>query len=304
MTLFVRLFLLAAALLGTQAHAEDRVTLGWGRMFTNDAIGDGGDRWHTGSYVASVLRGPSWSGALPQHAADLWEYRIFANTIAPALLLAPDPLDRRYAGSLTFSATTHFDLGGFETSLGGGITAIGPMTGLGFFQKKVHEFLNMDVPGAVLDDQIGNQIHPYAAGEFARDFAFTEWLALRPFLGGEAGAESLVRLGADVILGRLGRQDLLLREPTTGQLYRGVVGDSAPQFSLVMGADIARVFDSAYFPAGSPVTMTQIRHRLRAGYHWQTARVSVFSGLTYLSPEFEGQPDGQIVGSLSVSLNF
>ena len=51
---------LCTALFAVPAVAQERVTLGWGRLLTNDAIGDGKDRWRTGSYVLSRVRGPSW----------------------------------------------------------------------------------------------------------------------------------------------------------------------------------------------------------------------------------------------------
>ena len=46
------------------AAAQDRVTLGWGRLLTNDLLGDGRDRWRTGSYTLSRVRGPAWGGSL------------------------------------------------------------------------------------------------------------------------------------------------------------------------------------------------------------------------------------------------
>ena len=39
--------------------AQDRVTLGWGRLFNNDTLGDTQDRWKTGSYTINHLRGMS-----------------------------------------------------------------------------------------------------------------------------------------------------------------------------------------------------------------------------------------------------
>ena len=47
------------------ARAEDQVALGWGRLFNNDALADMQDRWHTGSYSISQVRGLNWRGSLP-----------------------------------------------------------------------------------------------------------------------------------------------------------------------------------------------------------------------------------------------
>ena len=47
------------------ARAEDQVALGWGRLFNNDFLADMQDRWHTGSYSVSQMRGLHWRGTLP-----------------------------------------------------------------------------------------------------------------------------------------------------------------------------------------------------------------------------------------------
>lgn len=57
---------------GSPAISQERVTLGWGRLLNNDALGDGKDRWRTGSYVLSRVRGPSWTGALPEMPGEIW----------------------------------------------------------------------------------------------------------------------------------------------------------------------------------------------------------------------------------------
>lgn len=285
------------------AFAEDRITLGWGRLFTNDALGDGQDRWRTGSYAVSRLSGPRWSGDLPTTFGTILEYRFAAETIAPANLVTGAPDDRRYAGALSFGAASYAELQGFDAMIGAGFTAIGPSTGLGQFQSLAHQIFGLAQPG-VLDDQIPDQILLYGTAEVARPVAFGHNLAFRPFVAAQIGAEDLLRVGGDVILGRLGQKDLMLRDGPTGQLYRGIKGDPDPQISLVLGGDIARVFDSTFLPEAGAVTLAPNRQRLRAGLLVQGQFVSVFSGLTYLGPEFDTQPEGQVLGSLTVSLNF
>lgn len=294
---------LAAAVLAAPARAEDSKTLGWGRLFTNDALGDGQDRWRTGAYTVSRLAGPRWSGELPSVFGSVLEYRFSAETIAPSNLVTGAPDDRRYAGALSFGAASHSDLRGFDAMLGAGFTAIGPSTGLGQFQSLAHEIFGLAQPG-VLDNQIPDQIRLYGTAELARPLSLGTNLTLRPFVAAQFGAEDLARLGGDVILGRLGQRDLLLRDGPTGQLHRGIKGDDDPQISLVLGGDLARVFDSAYLPDGETVVMTPNRQRLRGGLLVQGRFVSIFSGLTYLSPEFDGQPEGQVLGSLTASMNF
>jgi hypothetical protein len=46
------------------------------------------------------------------------------------------------------------------------------------------------------------------------------------------------------------------------------------------------------------------RERLRAGVGWRGERLDAFYGLTYLSPEFEGQDEGQVLGSAHVNFRF
>lgn len=286
------------------AQAEERTTLGWARLFTNDALGDLEDRWHTGSYSVSRLSGPRWTGTLPETPGEILEYRATFDTIAPANLIAPDADDRRYAGAISLGVASHFDLSGYDVAAGAGLTFVGPSTGIGKFQSYVHQILGLDAPTTVLEDQIPDQVHPFVSVELARRVDLTAGLSLRPFAVAQSGPEDLLRVGVDLTVGRLGRKDLMLRDSITGHLYRGIVGDGAPQFSLVFGADSARVFDSVYLPAGGPAVMLADRDRLRAGYLWQTRDTFVFSGLTYLGPEFASQTEGQVVGSLTVSFAF
>lgn len=291
-----------AAGLAAPAQAEERVTLGWGRMFHNDAIGDGNDRWHTGGYTVSMVRGVSFDGTLPSAPGEILEFRLAANIMAPANLSKPAADDRRYAGALSFGVHTHFDWKGAEVSLGADLVATGPQTGIGSFQTWVHERLDMPVPGA-LDDQIGNGFHPTLTAEAGRSYAIGNGAA-RPFVQVQAGAETLVRMGADLTFGGFGRGDLMLRDGATGLRYRAVEGDRKGGISFVLGGDVARVFDSVYLPDDGGVTLNPDRLRLRAGMHWQGVRNSVFYGVSYLSPEFEEQSAGQLVGGLSVNLKF
>jgi len=284
------------------ARAEGRVTLGWGRMFHNDAIGDGNDRWQSGGYSVSMVRGVSYGGTLPASPGEILEFRLAADIMAPANLSSPAADDRRYAGALSFGVHTHFDWKGTEISLGGDLVATGPQTGIGRFQSWVHERLDMPVPGA-LDDQIENGIHPTLLAEAGRSYALGSGAA-RPFVQVQAGAETLVRLGADLTFGGFGQGDLMLRDGATGLRYRAVEGDRKGGISFVLGGDVAHVFDSIYLPEGGAVTLTPDRLRLRAGVHWQGVRNSVFYGVSYLSPEFEEQSSGQLVGGLSVNLKF
>jgi hypothetical protein len=67
---------------------------------------------------------------------------------------------------------------------------------------------------------------------------------------------------------------------------------------------VAHVFSSRYLPAGGAAVLSDNRTRLRAGVEWQGNFANVFYGMTYLGPEFEGQDEGQVTGSLNVNFGF
>lgn len=298
---------LALALVATSgggASAQERVTLGWGRLFTNDLLGDGRDRWRTGAYTVSRVRGESWTGALPATAFEILEFRFRGEVVSPASLTAPVAGDRRYAGLLSFGLHTHFDMGGVETSAGLDVVASGPQTRLSGFHEDVHDALGLSPLGAgVVAGQIADDAHPTVVIEAGRTIAFGP-ATLRPFVEGQAGLETLVRVGGDLNFGGYSRGALMLRDGTTGQRYRAVEMERAPGLSMTLGGDIARVFDSALLPAGGAATLTETRHRLRAGLHWQGAASEVFYGVTWLGKEFDQQPEGQMLGSIHLRLNF
>lgn len=297
--------LVAAVLCGLAAPvaAQDRVTLGWGRLFSNDALGDGQDRWRTGVYAVSWVRGSRWDGALPETFGEILEFRLRADTIAPENLVTPAAVDRRYAGAITLGVHSQFGWGGFEADVGADLILVGPQTGLGEFQSWVHGALGLGDVGA-LATQIGNTVTPTVSAEIARRVEFGDHATFRPFIEARIGDETLLRAGGDLVIGRFGRSDLMLRDVATGQRFRAVRGGTETGTSLVLGGDVAQVFSSIYLPEGGAVTASDLRHRLRAGMHWQGQKSAAFYGLTYLSPEFDQQTEGQFLGALSLNLKF
>jgi hypothetical protein len=294
--------LILAAGLAPDAMAQDRATLGWGRFFYNDLLGDGHDRWQTGGYTVSILRGDRYDGTLPDRPGQILEYRLSANIIAPASLTSPEPGDRRYAGILSLGVHTPFEWRGVELSLGADLVVTGPQTGVGRFQRWAHERLGLDKP-LVLGNQIEDGFHPTLVAEAGHSFALAGG-RLRPFAELRAGAETLVRVGADLSFGQAGADDLMVRDQTTGQRYHGIAGTLRQGVSLTLGGDVAHVFSSIYLPEGEAATLRADRYRLRAGLSWQGRKSSLFYGLTYLSPEFDQQSEGQLVGGLSLHVKF
>lgn len=289
---------------GTASIAEkSRETIGWGRFFNNDYLGDRDDRWHTSSYSVSRLRGPTWTGELPRDPGQILEFRFRVDTITPADMVTPLTHDRRYVGILSFGFHTHFRTDTEQMSFGGDLVFIGPQTGVSRFQDYVHDGLGLP-QGTVFDNQLPNAVYPALTGEIGHPIALGDHLTLRPFVEGQAGVEYLMRGGADIILGKLGRDDLLLRDQTTGQRYSAAQGPDGGGLSLTLGGDVARVFSSVYLPSGGDAEASPLRTRLRAGLNWQGKQSFVFMGLTYLSPEFQQQPVGQTIGSLSLQIKF
>lgn len=284
------------------AQAQGRGPLGWGRLFTNDYLGDNSDRWRTGSYTVSKVTGFGWDGERPDRAGEIVEFRFRSNIIAPDNLSAPTPGDRRYAGVLAFGLHTHFQRQGAEISLGGDLVFTGPQTGIGDFHREMHKILHAPRPN-VLEDQIGNGVHPTAYLEAGRPFRITPGVEVRPFVELQAGVETLVRIGGDVTLGRSGQDALMLRDVVTGHRIRAT-RPAKPGLAFVLGADIAHVEHSVYLPVYDGNQLTPGRQRVRAGVHWQGEKSAVFYGLTWLSREFEAQPDAQVVGSVRLQIRF
>jgi len=287
------------------AVTADREKLGYGRLMTNDYFGDGEDRWRTGSWTSSRVWGSGWDGDAPAAFGDVIELRLSSEIIAPDNLKNPSSSDRPYAGSLSIGAHTHFQWQGFDAAVGGDLVFTGSGTGLGNFQRAVHKAIGASVPSSeTLEGQISGGVHPTLVTEFARDIALAPRVHVRPFIEGRAGAETLIRAGADLTFGTLGRGELLVRESVTGHRYRVVGNDDNGSFSFLIGGDMAHVADSIYLPEDRGYELTDTRDRLRAGVHWQGGSTSAFYGLTYLGKEFTTQSDDQIVGSIHINLSF
>lgn len=282
---------------------DKRETLGFGRLFTNDYFGDGKDRWRTGSYVISLMRGPEWEGQLPDGFGDLLEYRLRTEIIAPDKLNRTVPDDRRYVGAASIGMHTHFLRGTTEFSVGADVVFIGEQTGLGEFQKDFHDRVDAP-PVEILDDQLGDNTYLTGLVEIGQPYRLNENLTVRPFVEAQAGVENLLRVGGDLHWGLIGQDDLWARDVTTGQRYRATVTNDAFGAALTLGGDLAFVGSSAYLPDDGSVKANDTRHRLRAGVTVQGFGPSVFYGLTYLGEEFEEQDEGQLLGSIRVNFEF
>jgi len=304
MTRFIVLALGLCAGLSTMALAEGRERIGYGVLFTNDVIGDTKDRWRTGSVASSRVWADGWSGAAPAGVGELLEFRFNGEVIAPEDLSRPAVQDRPFVGALSFGLHTHFKPASVEYSAGADLIVTGSQTGLDDFQDFIHDIVGeRNISSNVRRDQVDNAFRPSGVFEAGREFNFG-MARIRPFAEARVGVEDLVRAGADITIGMLTRNELMVREPVTGQRYRVVRADR-PGLAFVLGGDIAYVDKSDYLPARSGITITEDRARLRGGAHWEGRRGgSLFYGVTWLSEEFDQQSDGQVVGSVQFRLRF
>jgi hypothetical protein len=289
--------------LAPELRAEDgRQPLGTLRLFSNDTIADRQDRWRSGGYGVSMVRGEGWDGQLPSRPFAVMEYRLRGEAIAPDNLNNPDPADRLYAGTWWLGAHTHFTWRGLEVTGGADLAVTGEQSGIRRLQGAIHEQLSMPRMN-IGDHQVADGIYLHGTAEIARSLRWDRG-ELRPFLELQAGVETMARVGVDVTFGTLGEGGLRLRDPITGQRPEGVVGGGAGGWSLLLGGDVAAVEGSVFLPEDRGYRAEPWRHRLRAGVNYGFGNRNIFYGVTYLSEEFVGQSEGQVVGSLSLGFQF
>jgi hypothetical protein len=295
--------ILLALLIGLtdMATAQGREKLGWGRMFTNDLIGDGSDRWRTGSYTMNYIRGYGWDGALPNAFGDILEFRARGELVSPRNLANPSPTDRPYAGMLTFGVHTHFERDAVEYSTGLDMVFVGPQTGVFNFTDSLHRIVGAPRP-RLPANQLGDAVYPTLVLEAGRTLSYGNF-DIRPFAEAQIGVESLVRIGGDFRFGTISRDSLYVRDSISGQRYVGVRGAETGG-TLIVGGDLAYVADSFLLPSDQGYDLRAARGRLRAGIHWLGPSSEVFYGLTWLSKEFDAQGSSQFVGSLNVNFQF
>lgn len=301
--------LLAALILTVAAgaaNAQDRSWsyLGWANLTTNDGTGDFQDRWQSFSTSTSFLFGPKGTRDLPYAFGNLLEVRLGTQIMSPANTVTPAPGDRRAAGVVRAGLFTHFARGGWDVSVGAGAEVVGPASRVIALQDAFHRIGNFDrFSPAVISNQIGNRVRPMGHAEAAYAIALDDEITFRPFASAHVGLENYARVGFDLLIGPGYRSGVIARDYVSGQPYQILKDVNEPGVSFLFGADVARVFSSAYLPQPT-YTLTPTRARVRGGLLIDGERFSVFYGMTYLTPEFQAQPTGQVVGSVQVRLKF
>lgn len=295
---------LALLFVSQDSSAQSREYIGYGRLLTNDFLALDDDRWRTGSFNSSRIWGYGWDGELPQQPGDILELRLGAQIIAPDSLVKRAPGDRPYAGVITAGLHTHFMRWGTDFAMGADLVAIGPQTRLDRLQKAFHDAIGIRAPSKrIRANQIDDAFYLDVVVEAARDIALSDVVTMRPFVELRSGVETMARVGVDMTIGDLANGGLRVRDTVSGQRYTAIRTNERG-FAFLLGADVATVAASEYFPASYGVAVSDTRYRFRGGIQWQTNPATIFYGVTYLGEEFEGQDEGQFVGSIRVDLHF
>lgn len=297
---------LALISMAPASHAQDFGYLGFGYQVANDFIGDGHDRWRTGSAQASVMFGRDWNGHLATQYFDTLELRTSAEIAAPDNLDSPAQGDRNYAGVARLGVHSHFNeqLSRANFDIGLGIEVIGPQTKLDELQANFHRLIgSKDASDETRAGQIGDDLSAYGHFEAARTLDLGDSVRVTPFAEGHAGLETFARVGADFELGGLVQDELRVRDYTTGQTYTAIRGTSSA-LTMIAGADVGYMSDSALMPDDADYDMIQQRARVRTGVMWRGQQSSASFGVTYLSKEFDNQDEGQLLGSFNLKYKF
>ena len=95
---------------------------------------------------------------------------------------------------------------------------------------------------------------------------------------------------------------LFARAPVSGQRY-SVIDGTEEGFLLSAGVDLTRVI-SSMFLTGSDLRASKYCARARFSLNYDMAVGANFIGWTYLSPEFERQQTGHLLGSFFIKARF
>ena len=300
---------------GIQAKEKTKL-LGYGLLFTNDFFGDGRDRWRTGSLVSSRVFGRPEMTRTWRRREALNELRLFSQIIAPSdLSRNPDrshardetglteDIDRDYVGHLSIGLHRHFQAGGLAYNFGVDASLLGPQTGLMGLQQTVHSELGQPFPSDfVRNTQVSNKFVLGSLTEVAQPSALSPSTNIRSFVEVQTGVEDLIRIG--VAAGFFGdlSEAFFARAPVSGQRY-SVIDRAEEGFLLGAGVDLTRVIGSLIL-SGNALRASKYRARARVGLNYVQGRWSNFIGWTYLSPEFETQQTGQLLGSFFIKARF
>lgn len=136
-------------------------------------------------------------------------------------------------------------------------------------------------------------------------------LDIAPFVRVSTGMrENSVRAGADVIIGSSLSARTWNREPAIGALLPGG-SKRRPglNWAVWIGGDAGFIasdafLDGGFVADGPKVDREDFTFRLRAGLMLEYDPIAIVYSINWLSPEFESQPEGQLIGAVSLKYRF
>lgn len=300
-------------------------------LFWNDFLADGQDRWKSGGVTQSftlperVFDTQPWTPWLDGRASGI-------ELSARGLVITPDntaaagynPNDRPYAQYLGLGLYLRSDARPrpaprgttleVEDRVGAEIGWIGEPLFLFDTQDQLHEMLGMDPTNVSDENSVENKIllnlQARRTWRFHRDTgpADVEWA---PYLDGSAGLrENSLRAGANIFIGNELAGRSWNMDPAIGAVIPGARPPrEGVDWAFFLGGDVGYVASDALlgggpFASGPQIDPEPLVARARAGVVVGYGRLSVTYGLNWLSPEFEGQGAGQLIGSVAVKLPF
>lgn len=328
---------LAASALTTGAHAGDAMeTYEWMSttrdilaegVIWNDTLGDGKDRYKSGGFTQSLILPESFFSSsrwIKGHASALeLQGRVFVAT--PDNTSAVTPGDRPYAqyagvGIYLRTSSRPKTLADrlnliIETRAGFEIGYQGDPLPLFELQELVH------TAGTRMGSLARTPTNTLPSEWLANIEARRTWrmhleggrtdLQFAPYVELSLGMrQNSARFGGDIILGSSLEARTWNLEPTTGVLTPGGSRrrDGAHWVAWI-GGDLGYIasdalLDGGFGGGGPKVGRKPVTARLRAGMMIEWGSVALGYSLTWLSPEFKGQPSGQLIGAVQLKFEF
>lgn len=301
--------------------SETEDILGEG-MIWNDRLGDGQDRYKTGGMTQSwllpesVFSDGNW---IDGHAAAI-EFQGRGFIVTPNNTSNPAANDRPFAQYVgvgaylrTFGAPKNY---GADTTLsvehraGIEVGLVGEPLPLFELQEALHGNGIGRNSANTLDTEVLVNAEVKRTYRWHTDLDATE-LEVAPYAQGSFGMrENSARIGADLITGSSLKARTWNHEPAIGAL---IAGGSAPRdgihWASWVGGDIGYIASDAFLDGGfngsGPSTArTEVTARVRAGIMVEYNDFAASYSLAWLSPEFEAQPEGQLVGGFQIKYRF
>lgn len=300
-------------------------------IFWNDFLADGQDRWKSGGITQSftlperIFDRDPWTPWLANRASGI-------EIQARGLVVTPDNTaaagtndrDRPYAQYLGVGAYFRSDTRPRPSVAGTTLSVedrVGVEVGwigepLFFFeaQDALHEVIGMGATQVSDDNSVGAgvlaNLEARRTWRYHRDMGAVD-VEAAPYIDISAGLrENSARIGANFFAGG----DLSARHWNMDPAIGAVIPGSKrriPGFdwAVFAGADIGSVAQDALLggvagldgPKAEPKTVVA---RARAGVVMGYGKVSLSYGLNWLSPEFEDQEQGQLIGSAALKIDF